>query len=192
VTNITTPANYFHALRRQMHRDFRKPLINMSPKSLLRHKLAVSSMDMFTGDSTFHRILWDDARDKLAKGKDVKRVVLCSGKVYYDLYEEREKRGIKNVVILRLEQLYPFPSKALANELKQYPNADVVWCQEEPRNQGSWSYIHERIEDVLVELKHKASRPKYVGRVDAAAPATGLMKRHQAEQAQLVNDALSV
>ncbi len=192
VTNITTPANYFHALRRQMHRDFRKPLVNMSPKSLLRHKLAVSSMDMFTGDSTFHRILWDDARDTLAKGKDVKRVVLCSGKVYYDLFEEREKRGLKNVVILRLEQLYPFPGKALANELKQYPNADVVWCQEEPRNQGSWWYIHERIEDILSELKHKAGRPKYAGRPDAAAPATGLMKRHQAEQAQLVNEALTV
>ena len=192
VTNITTPANYFHALRRQMHRDFRKPLINMSPKSLLRHKLATSTMDMFTGDSTFHRILWDDARDNLAKGKDVKRVVLCSGKVYYDLFEEREKRGIKNVVILRLEQLYPFPAKALANELKQYPNADVVWCQEEPRNQGSWWYIHERIEGVLSELKHKAGRPQYAGRPDAAAPATGLMKRHQEEQAKLVNEALSV
>ncbi|HEY0901770.1 MAG TPA: 2-oxoglutarate dehydrogenase E1 component, partial [Micavibrio sp.] len=191
VTNITTPANYFHALRRQMHRDFRKPLINMSPKSLLRHKLAVSSMDMFTGDSTFHRILWDDARDRLAKGKDVKRVVLCSGKVYYDLYEEREKRGLKDVVILRLEQLYPFPAKALAEELKQYPNADVIWCQEEPRNQGSWWYVNERIEDVLGGIKHKAGRARYAGRIDAAAPATGLMKRHQAEQAQLLDEALS-
>lgn len=192
VTNITTPANYFHALRRQLHRDFRKPLINMSPKSLLRHKLAVSPMDMFTGDSTFHRILWDDARDTLAKGKDIKRVVLCSGKVYYDLFEEREKRGLKDVMILRLEQLYPFPAKALITELKLYPNADIVWCQEEPRNQGSWGYIHERIEDVLVEMKHKAARPKYAGRPDAAAPATGLMKRHQAEQAALVDAALSV
>lgn len=191
VTNITTPANYFHALRRQMHRDFRKPLINMSPKSLLRHKLAVSPMDMFTGDSTFHRILWDDARDKLAKGKDVKRVVLCSGKVYYDLFEEREKRGLKDVVILRLEQLYPFPAKALAKELEQYPNADVIWCQEEPRNQGSWWYVNERIEDVLSGMKHKAGRARYAGRIDAAAPATGLMKRHQAEQAQLLDDALS-
>ena len=192
VCNITTPANYFHALRRQMHRDFRKPLIVMSPKSLLRHKLAVSPMDMFTGDSTFHRILWDDSREKLAKGKDIKRVVLCSGKVYYDLYEEREKRGLKDVMILRMEQLYPFPAKALIDELKQYPNADVVWCQEEPRNQGSWGYIHERIEDVLIEMKHKAARPHYAGRVDAAAPATGLMKRHQAEQAALVDKALSV
>lgn len=192
VCNITTPANYFHALRRQMHRDFRKPLILMSPKSLLRHKLAVSSMDMFTGDSTFHRILWDDSREKLAKGKDIKRVVLCSGKVYYDLFEEREKRGIKDVMILRLEQLYPFPGKALADELKQYPNADVVWCQEEPRNQGSWWYINERIEDVLTEIKHKAGRAQYAGRPEAAAPATGLMKRHQQEQAQLVDDALSV
>ncbi|MCM2344531.1 MAG: 2-oxoglutarate dehydrogenase E1 component [Alphaproteobacteria bacterium] len=192
VANCTTPANYFHILRRQMVRDFRKPLVIMTPKSLLRHKLAVSAMDMFTGDSTFHRILWDDSREKLAKGKDVKRVVLCSGKVYYDLYEEREKRGLKDVVILRLEQLYPFPDKALADELKAYPNADVVWCQEEPRNQGYWAFVHERIEDVLVGLKHKAARPRYVGRVDAAAPATGLLKRHQEEQAKLVGDALSV
>ncbi len=192
VTNITTPANYFHALRRQMHRDFRKPLINMSPKSLLRHKLAVSTMDMFTGESTFHRILWDDSREKLAKGKDMKRVVLCSGKVYYDLFEEREKRGIKDVTILRLEQLYPFPDKALAKELAAYPNADVVWCQEEPRNQGSWWYINERIENVLLEIKHKAGRAQYAGRPDAAAPATGLMKRHQQEQAELIDDALSV
>ena len=192
VTNITTPANYFHALRRQMHRDFRKPLVNMSPKSLLRHKLAVSSMDMFTGDSTFHRVLWDDARDRLAKGRDVKRVVLCSGKVYYDLFEEREKRGLKDVVILRLEQLYPFPAKALAAELKQYPNADVVWCQEEPRNQGSWWYIHERIEGVLSDIRHKTGRPHYAGRPDAAAPATGLLKRHQQEQARLVDEALIV
>lgn len=192
VANCTTPANYFHILRRQMVRDFRKPLVIMTPKSLLRHKLAVSPMDMFTGDSTFHRILWDDARDTLAKGKDIKRVVLCSGKVYYDLYEEREKRGIKDVVILRLEQLYPFPGKALAKELAQYPNADIVWCQEEPRNQGYWSFVHERIEDVLAGMKHKTLRPKYVGRVDAAAPATGLLKRHQEEQAKLVAEALSL
>ncbi|QQG37019.1 MAG: 2-oxoglutarate dehydrogenase E1 component [Micavibrio aeruginosavorus] len=192
VANCTTPANYFHILRRQMVRDFRKPLVIMTPKSLLRHKLAISPMDMFTGESTFHRVLWDDARDKLAKGKDVKRVVLCSGKVYYDLYEEREKRGIKDVVILRLEQLYPFPGKALSKELTQYPNADIVWCQEEPRNQGYWAFVHERIEEVLVGMKHKTARPRYAGRIDAAAPATGLLKRHQEEQARLVSEALTI
>lgn len=190
VCNITTPANYFHVLRRQMHRDFRKPLVIMTPKSLLRHKLAVSPLSMMTGKETFHRILWDDARDRLNKGKDVRRVVLCSGKVYYDLFEEREKRGLKDVVILRLEQLYPFPAKALTEELAQYPNADIVWCQEEPYNQGAWFFVDRLIEDVLTGLKHKAARPKYAGRIAAAAPATGLAKRHAAEQAKLVDDAL--
>ncbi len=190
VCNCTTPASYFHVLRRQMVRDFRKPLIIMTPKSLLRHKLAVSPAAMFTGQSTFHRVLWDDAKDSLAKGKDVKRVVLCSGKVYYDLFEEREKHGLKNITILRLEQLYPFPHKALVEELKQYPNAEVIWCQEEPRNQGSWFFVNERIEAVLKETGHKVGRPRYAGRIDAAAPATGSLKRHQTEQAKLVAEAL--
>lgn len=192
VCNLTTPANYFHALRRQMHRDFRKPLVIMTPKSLLRHKLAVSPLAMMTGKETFHRILWDDAKDRLNKPKDIKRVVLCSGKVYYDLFEEREKRGLKDVMILRLEQLYPFPAKALGEELAQYSNADIVWCQEEPYNQGAWSFVDRRIEEVLIAVKHKAQRPKYAGRDAAAAPATGLAKRHAAEQAKLVDDALSL
>lgn len=192
ICNITTPANYFHVLRRQMHRDFRKPLVIMTPKSLLRHKLAVSPLSMMTGKETFHRILWDDARERLGKAKDMKRVVLCSGKVYYDLYEEREKRGLKDVTILRLEQLYPFPAKALAEELAQYPNADVIWCQEEPYNQGAWTFVDRQIEDVLTSIKHKAARPKYAGRLAAAAPATGLAKRHIAEQAKLVDEALTV
>ena len=192
VCNLTTPANYFHALRRQMLRDFRKPLVIMTPKSLLRHKLAVSPLSMMTGQETFHRILWDDARDTLAKPKDIKRVVLCSGKVYYDLFEEREKRGLKDVVLLRLEQIYPFPAKALAKELEQYPNADIVWCQEEPYNQGAWFFVDRLIEEVLTGLRHKAARPKYIGRVAAAAPATGLAKRHAAEQVKLVDEALKV
>lgn len=192
ICNLTTPANYFHALRRQMHRDFRKPLVIMTPKSLLRHKLAVSPLAMMTGKETFHRILWDDAKDRLNKPKDIKRVVLCSGKVYYDLFEEREKRGLKDVMILRLEQLYPFPAKALGEELAQYSNADIVWCQEEPYNQGAWSFVDRRIEEVLIAVKHKAQRPKYAGRDAAAAPATGLAKRHAAEQAKLVDDALSL
>lgn len=192
VANCTTPANYFHILRRQMNRDFRKPLIIMTPKSLLRHKLATSTKDMFLTNSSFHRILWDDDKDDLAKGKNIKRVVLCSGKVYYDLLAERRERKIKNVMILRMEQLYPFPSKSLTEELKQYPNAEIIWCQEEPRNMGSWHFINEKIEDVLVNMKHKDARPKYVGRDAAASPATGLMKHHNEQQARLVDEALTI
>lgn len=192
VCNFTTPANYFHALRRQMKRDFRKPLIVMSPKSLLRHKLAVSKTADFIGNSSFHRILWDDARDTLAKPQDIKRVVLCSGKVYYDLFEEREKRGIKNVMILRVEQLYPFPEASLKEELSYYPNADIVWCQEEPKNQGAWFFVREYIENVMAGMKHKTQRIIYAGRTAASAPATGYAKRHALEQARLVDEALTL
>ncbi|NCT40456.1 MAG: 2-oxoglutarate dehydrogenase E1 component [Alphaproteobacteria bacterium] len=192
VVNCTTPANFFHALRRQMHRDFRKPLIVFTPKSLLRHKLAVSDIDMFTKESTFHRVLWDDDRDSLVKADKIKRVILCTGKVYYDLLAERRERGIDDIRILRLEQLYPFPGLVLAEELAGCKNADIVWCQEEPENQGAWQFVDRRIENVLTKLKHKASRPKYVGRVAAAAPATGLMSRHLEEQKKLVDEALTV
>ncbi len=190
VANCTTPANYFHILRRQMARDFRKPLIIMTPKSLLRHKLAVSTADMFTGESTFHRVLWDDDAKDLAKPDKIKRVVLCTGKVYYDLLEERRKRDVKDVLILRVEQLYPFPHKALVEELKPYKNAEVVWCQEEPENQGAWFFVDRLIEAVLADVKTKSSRPRYIGRVAAAAPATGLMKRHIDEQSRLIDEAL--
>ena len=192
VCNLTTPANYFHALRRQMTRDFRKPLIIATPKSLLRHKLAVSMKADFLGQSTFHRFLWDDAWRDLAKGDAVKRVVLCSGKVYYDLFEERQKRGVKDVVLVRVEQLYPFPASALGKTLLEYPNAEIVWCQEEPRNMGPWQSINEWIEDMLIQANHKSKRARYIGRPAAASPATGLMKRHTAEQAKLVDDALKV
>ncbi|HEY8964026.1 MAG TPA: 2-oxoglutarate dehydrogenase E1 component [Alphaproteobacteria bacterium] len=192
VTNITTPANYFHALRRQLKRNFRKPLVNMSPKSLLRHKRAVSKASDFVGDTTFHRLLWDDAEvaGKLNKGKDIRKLLICSGKVYYDLFEAREERGLKDVAILRLEQLYPFPADALAEELKKYPNADVAFVQEEPENQGYWSFVDRRIEDALTRAGHKAGRPKIIARPAAAAPATGLAKRHAAEQAVLIDAAL--
>ena len=191
ITNITTPANYFHALRRQVKRDFRKPMINMSPKSLLRHKLAVSKADDFLGQSSFHRVLNDDSRDQLNKAKDVKRVVLCSGKVYYDLFEEREKRGLKDVVIYRLEQLYPFPEDTLIEELAQYVNAEFIWCQEEPKNQGGWSFVEPLLEETLAKAKFKGGkRFKYAGRPAAAAPATGYAKRHAVEQAKLVDEAL--
>ncbi len=192
VVNCTTPANFFHVLRRQMHRDFRKPLVVLTPKSLLRHKLATSSLDMFTGDSTFHRILWDDDKDILAKPDKIKRVIICTGKVYYDLLAERRERDIKDIRILRLEQLYPFPGLALADEIADNKNAEIVWCQEEPENQGYWHFVDRRIENVLIKLEHKAARPRYIGRPSAAAPATGLMSRHVEEQKKLIDDALTV
>jgi 2-oxoglutarate dehydrogenase E1 component len=191
VCNLTTPANYFHALRRQMKRDFRKPLIIMTPKSLLRHKLAVSGAEDFTGASTFHRVLPDGAAARMDT-KAVKRVVLCSGKVYYDLYEEREKRGITNVALVRVEQLYPYPEKPLLAELSQYPKAEIVWCQEEPKNQGYWSFIEPLLEETLDKAGTKSLRARYVGRSAAAAPATGYLRRHTEEQAALVNEALTV
>ena len=192
IANCSTPANYFHILRRQMCRDFRKPLVLFTPKSLLRHKLCVSPMKMFDHNSSFHRFLWDDDHDTLAAGAEIKRIVMCTGKVYYDLLQERRNREIKDVMILRVEQLYPFPHEALAEELAQYPNAEIVWCQEEPRNMGYWSFVQDRIEDVLMQSNHKAARPSFVGREDAASPATGYAKRHAEEQARLVDEALSL
>jgi len=190
VVNCTTPANYFHALRRQMKRDFRKPLIVMTPKSLLRHKLCVSSFAEMGPGTTFHRVMYDN--EMLCDDAEVKRVVLCSGKVYYDLYEERTKRGIKDVFFLRLEQIYPLPRKALLQELSRFPQADVVWCQEEPQNMGAWTFVDRRLEDVLIELDGACTRPRYVGRAEAASPATGNHGRHVREQQKLVDEALSV
>ncbi len=192
VCNCTTPANYFHVLRRQMLREFRKPLVMMTPKSLLRHKLAVSDMYMFTGKSTFHRVLWDDDRGDLVKDDKIKRVVLCSGKVYYDLLQERRARGIDDITILRVEQLYPFPDAPLEKELAPFKNADIVWAQEEPQNQGYWSFVDPFIEEVLTNMKHKITRAKYVGRKRACSPATGSNERHHAEQKALVDEALKL
>ncbi len=192
ICNCTTPANYFHALRRQMVRDFRKPLVIMTPKSLLRHKLAVSKVEDFTEGSTFHRVLWDDDRESLVKADKIKRVVLCTGKVYYDLLAERRERGIDDITLIRVEQLYPFPHEALVEELKAFKNAEFVWCQEEPENQGYWTFVDRRIEAVLKELKMKNDRPFYIGREAAAAPATGLAGRHKAQQEKLIDEALSV
>ena len=188
VANITTPANYFHALRRQVKRNFRKPLVIMTPKSLLRAKVCVSPTSEMVGDSRFRTVIGEV--DTLVAA-DVRRVVLCSGKVYYDLVAERRDRGLSDVAIVRLEQIYPFPEKTLAFTLKAYPNAEsVVWCQEEPENMGAWNFVDRRIERVLSVLKHRARRPDFVGRVAAASPATGLAKTHAAEQAALVHDAL--
>lgn len=192
----TTPANYFHMLRRQLKRDFRKPLIVMTPKSLLRHKRAVSTLAEMSGESSFHRLLWDDAQMldnqaiKLVKDSKIRRVVLCSGKVYYDLYEEREKRGINDIYLLRVEQLYPFPAKALITELSRFRGAEMFWCQEEPKNMGAWSFIDPYLEWVLAHIDAKHQRVRYTGRPAAASPATGLMSKHQAQLAQLLEDAL--
>ncbi|GGK33650.1 2-oxoglutarate dehydrogenase E1 component [Salinarimonas ramus] len=183
VANVSTPANYFHILRRQLKREFRKPLILMTPKSLLRHKRCVSTLADLGPDSTFHRILVDDAERagseiQLVRDDKIRRVVLCSGKVYYDLYEEREKRGINDVYLLRVEQLYPFPLKSLQQELSRFKNADVVWCQEEPKNMGSWTFVEPYLEWVLRHAGSKVSRPRYAGRPASAATATGLMSKH--------------
>jgi 2-oxoglutarate dehydrogenase E1 component len=188
VCNITTPANYFHALRRQLHRNYRKPLVIMTPKSLLRHKLAVSSLEEMTNGSSFRTVIPEI--DPIAPEEKVRRVVLCTGKVYYDLLAERRERKLDDVAIIRIEQLYPFPKMTLPQILAPYANAEVVWCQEEPENMGGWTFVDRRIEKVLSSLNIKAKRPRYVGRIEAASPATGLAKVHAAEQAALVETAL--
>jgi 2-oxoglutarate dehydrogenase E1 component len=188
VCNITTPANYFHVLRRQMHRNFRKPLIIMTPKSLLRHKMAVSKASEFQGNSHFMRILSDPNQPE---DKDIKRLVLCSGKVAFDLMEARDAAGDKNTAIIRLEQLYPFPGEPLTIRLKRMVNLEeVVWAQEEARNNGSWFFVEPFIEECLADAGVAPKRARYAGRVAAASPATGLAKRHQAEQGALIADAL--
>ena len=190
VCNITTPANYFHALRRQLHRNFRKPLIVFTPKSLLRHKLAVSPLADMAEGSRFQFVIPEI--DELAPAEEVRRVVLCSGKVYYDLLQERRAKNLKDVAIVRLEQFYPFPDNTLTRVLKPYINADVVWCQEEPENMGAWNFVDRRIEKVLHRLESKSWRPTYVGREPAASPATGLARTHMAQQARLVTTALGL
>ncbi len=190
VGNLTTPANYFHALRRQLKANYRKPLVLMTPKSLLRHKLAVSSLSDFGPGSAFHYVIPEI--DAIAPEEKVKRVVLCTGKVYYDLLQERRDKGVQDVAIVRVEQLYPFPKTSLAKALAPYRNAEVVWCQEEPENMGAWHFMDRRIEGVLSDLDIKAKRPSYVGRPEAASPATGLAKTHQQQQETLVREALGL
>ncbi len=196
VANCTTPANYFHILRRQIHRKVRKPLILMTPKSLLRHKRVISKIEDFGPGTSFHRVLWDDAQTgtnekiKLKPDAQMKRVVLCSGKVYYDLYDAREAAGIDDVYLLRVEQLYPFPLKALVTELSRFPNADLVWCQEEPANMGAWSFVAPQLEWVLERAPMKVKRAAYAGRSASASTATGQASKHAAEQKALVEQAL--
>ncbi len=197
VVNCTSPANYFHALRRQMHRDFRKPLIVFTPKSLLRHKKCVSPLTEFTEGSSFHRVLWDDAQVQsshttiaLQRDADIRRVVLCSGKVYFDLLDEREKRGQDDIYLLRLEQFYPWPMKSVMAELARFPHAELVWCQEEPKNMGGWSFADPWLELTLGKIDVKAKRARYAGRPATASTAAGLMSKHVKELEAFLEDAL--
>ncbi|MFL2902382.1 MAG: 2-oxoglutarate dehydrogenase E1 component [Candidatus Pelagibacter sp.] len=196
VMNCTTPANYFHALRRQIHRDFRKPLVIMTPKSLLRNKFCVSTIDDFSKQTSFHRIMWDHALSdqsknfiKLKKSSEIKKVIICSGKVYFDLLNAREKLKRDDVVMFRIEQLYPFPAKSLVKELKPYAkNANFYWCQEEPKNMGAWFSVRDYIQWTLDTIKAKNNKVCYIGRSPDASPATGYAKRHQLEQQEIINE----
>jgi 2-oxoglutarate dehydrogenase E1 component len=196
IANCTTPANYFHILRRQLHRQFRKPLILMTPKSLLRHKRVVSTLAQLGPGSSFHRLLWDDAQFlsgqiiKLAPDDAIRRVVICSGKVYYDLYDERERRGLNDIYLLRIEQLYPFPARALIHELSRFKDAEMVWCQEESKNMGAWSFIEPNLEWVLDHIGARHRRVRYAGRPSSAATATGMMSKHMHELKGLLEEAL--
>ncbi len=197
VANCTTPANYFHVLRRQLHRSFRKPLVLMAPKSLLRHRLCVSEASDFVKGSSFHRVLWDDAQmgnsdTELASDKKIRRVVMCSGKVYFDLLDRRDAEGIDDIYLLRVEQFYPFPALSLMKELGRFRQAEMVWCQEEPKNQGAWSFIEPNIEWTLKRVKARHTRLAYTGRSASASPATGLASAHQEQQQALVNAALDL
>jgi 2-oxoglutarate dehydrogenase E1 component len=196
VANLTTPANYFHALRRQLKREIRKPLILMTPKSLLRHKRAISKLDEMGSGTAFHRLLWDDAQAlpnekiKLVPDDKIRRVVMCTGKVYYDLYEEREKRGIDDIYLLRVEQLYPFPTKALLSELSRFKQAEMVWCQEEPRNMGAWFFVDVFLQWILNQIGAKHRIMRYAGRPASASTAVGQMPKHLAQLKQLLEEAL--
>ena len=195
VMNCTTPANYFHALRRQIHRDFRKPLVIMTPKSLLRNKLCVSNLEDFGKKNSFHRVLWDHAIDpkessfiKLKKTEKIRKVILCSGKVYFDLLAAREKLKKDDVVMFRIEQLYPFPAKPLVKEIKKYAkNAKFYWCQEEPKNMGAWLLVRDYIQWTLNYIGAKNKEIMYIGRNPAASPATGYSKRHLAQQNDIID-----
>jgi 2-oxoglutarate dehydrogenase E1 component len=198
VANCTTPANYFHILRRQMHRPFRKPLILMTPKSLLRHKKAVSTLADMAEGSSFHRVLHDDAQTrpevagvKIKADKAIRRVVLCSGKVYYDLLDRRERDQVDDVYLMRLEQFYPWPMKSLMTELARFPNAELVWCQEEPKNMGGWTFVDPWLELTLEKLNVKSKRARYVGRPASASTAAGLMSRHLKELDSFLTDAFA-
>jgi 2-oxoglutarate dehydrogenase E1 component len=190
VVNCTTPANYFHVLRRQLRRDFRKPLVVMTPKSLLRHKACVSKIEDMGPGTSFHRVM--DERDTEVRHGKASRIVMCSGKVYFDLAAKRDEIGAWDTEIIRLEQLYPFPSKALSEVIAMTPKADLIWCQEEPKNMGGWTSVRDAIEDAMTEIGTKQKRLDYAGRAAAASPATGSFARHNKEQQALVAAALGL
>ncbi len=189
VVNCTTPANFFHVLRRQLKRNFRKPLIVMTPKSLLRHKLAISDLSEFGTGTHFKRIIPDNG--KLVKDDKIRRVIITSGKVYYDLFEARAAQNIDDIAIIRMEQYYPFPERELAAELKRYKNAEIIWCQEEPKNMGAWTFVSPRIDDLLESIGRNV-RVRYTGRPEAASPAAGYLKIHEKEQKSLVEQAITI
>ncbi len=194
VANCTTPSNYFHILRRQLRREIRKPLVLMTPKSLLRHKRCTSTLEEMGEGTSFHRILYDDAQQPgaettLVADDRIRRVVLCTGKIYYDLYEDRLRRGIDDVYLLRVEQLYPFPHKALVHELSRFKSAQMVWCQEEPHNMGAWTFVQPSLEWALNYIDAKHKRASYAGRSASASTATGLMSKHQRELKALLDEA---
>jgi 2-oxoglutarate dehydrogenase E1 component len=197
VANCSTPANFFHILRRQLNRNIRKPLILMAPKSLLRHKRCVSKIEDLGADSTFHRLLPDEAELArpgaltLRPAEEIRRVILCSGKVYYDLVEEREKRGADDVYLLRVEQLYPLPLRQLALRLARMRAAEVVWCQEEPRNMGAWSYVEPYLEWALGQAAGKSKRARYIGRPASASTAAGTMARHMAQLRAILDESFA-
>jgi 2-oxoglutarate dehydrogenase E1 component len=189
VVNITTPANFFHALRRQVRRNFRKPLIVMTPKSLLRHKLAVSNLKDFAPGTSFARVIPEI--DAIAKDVDVKRVIFTSGKLYYELLETRREKKANEIALVRVEQYYPFPATEIEAALKKYPNAEVAWAQEEPENMGAWRFIGPRIGDLMDALGRASNRIRYIGRAEAASPAEGYMKLHTKAQAAVVESAFA-
>ena len=169
----------------------------MTPKSLLRHKKAVSRTEEFTTGSSFHRVLWDDAQHgnsdtQLVADEKIRRVVMCSGKVYFDLLEERDAQGLDDVYLMRVEQYYPFPALSMVKELERFKQAEMIWCQEEPKNQGAWNFIEPNIEWVLTRIGAENPRPTYAGRNASASPATGLASQHKAQQAALVAEALGI
>ena len=192
VINCTTPANYFHALRRQLHREFRKPLIIMTPKSLLRNKRCISFIKDFTKKNSFHRVLEDHAYEKnnnlleLKKDQKIKKVIMCSGKIYFDLIDAREKSKNNEVTFIRIEQLYPFPVKTLALLLKRYKNADFIWCQEEPKNMGAWNTVRNYIDRTLEITRLKIKKVKFVGRKPSSSTATGNLNKHVAQQREIL------
>ena len=183
VANCTSPANYFHILRRQMMRDFRKPLILMTPKSTLRHKGNTSPLEDFVNGSSFHRVLRKPiTKDEKSK---INRVVLCSGKIYFELQDHINELALENIHIIRLEQLYPFPYEALEEEIVDFKNCEMIWCQEEPRNMGAWQFIQERVQSVLQRVVGNDTL-HFIGRRAAASPATGVFDRHLSNQQNII------